>query len=121
MKDVKNILDIPNIEKYLDKMMYLKLYDVGDNTLYYSCDLGNNIKLDINFITKDEKHSLIEGQQKLSNIICSSDYEIVFFEMSVGIVKEEWNEEDGYMAVIDFDYFQMNWFRPLVDEKDKNY
>jgi len=101
-KDVKNILDIPNIENYLEKVFELNLYDVGDKTIIYEYKKRNKHTITIDVIS-DEK--LIIGKQDLASVI--AHYKIVFLH---------WNEtNDIGNDVSSFSY------RPLIDEVDKNY
>jgi len=101
-KDVKKILDIPNIEDHLRTIFELDLYEVGDRTIIYKTTLPNNHKIVID-LNSDE--SLILGKQDLAEIL--THYDIGFFDW------KEYNDLDE--AVSSFMY------RPLVDESEKNY
>ena len=46
-KDVNNILDIPEIEKHLESIFTLNVYDTSDNLLIYGHQLGDNLHIDI--------------------------------------------------------------------------
>ena len=68
-KDVDNVLDISNIERFINEFFTLNIYDAGDRVLYYeykaplngdSCDLA---------ISLDKEPTLIEGKTKFSDLL----------------------------------------------------
>jgi len=107
MKDVKEIHDIPNIEDYLGWNFSFLMYEKGDNMLFFECHIGDGKRISIHMICEEK---LIEANHKL--------FDILSFE---GIAYLSWSiVEPNYITlqddtVISYDY------RPLVDEKDKNY
>ena len=101
-KDVKKILDIPNIEDYLTDVFMLDLYEVGDKTIIYKTNLPNRHSISID-MHSDE--SLILGKLDLAEII--AHYKIGFLN---------WVEfNDLGNVVSNFMY------RPLIYENRKNY
>jgi len=101
-KDVKQILDIPNIENYLRTVFELDLYEVGDRTIIYKVKLPNrhSIVIDLN---SDE--TLILGSQDLAEIL--THYDISFFDW------KEYNDLDEAVGAF--------MYRPLINESEKNY
>lgn len=77
MKYIENIQDIPNIEKHLDKLFYLVLYDKGDNTQIYEYDINSSFyfSLIINSL-----ENVIEGEEKLINLITQDN--IIYLKFS---------------------------------------
>lgn len=105
MKDVKEIHDIPQIENHMDKEFKLVLYERGDNIQIYKHKLNSGFYFYLEVVSEEK---LIEGKDKLINIITQDD--IGFLEFSL-------IEDATGMSVCD-----SSWcYRPLVDEKDKNY
>jgi len=78
MIDVKEIHDIPHIEKHLEKEFILELYEKGENLQIYHHKLNSGFFLSVE-IESGEK--LIEGKEKLINLILQDD--INFFRFSL--------------------------------------
>jgi len=78
MIEVKEIHDIPHIEKHLEKEFILELYEKGENLQIYHHKLNSGFFLSVE-ISSDEK--LIEGKDKLINLILQDD--IDFFRFSL--------------------------------------
>jgi len=117
-KDVDNILDIPNIENWLDEVFTLSCYDIkGDKVLFYEC-FKDNVCCDIN-IYMDKHPFLIEGQKKLSDLIMIEN--IGMFEMKIGIQTKEWDSEIGFFVGEWVDEFQSNWYRPFLEKSKREY
>lgn len=116
-KDVDNILDIPNIEKWLDVIFTLSCYESGDKVLYYEADI-NGITCDVN-ISLDKDIKLIEGQKKLSDLICLDD--IGMFEMQIGTQTKEWDSGLGFYMREWVDEYQSHWFRPFLEKSKREY
>ena len=116
-KDVDNILDIPTIEKWLNKIFTLSCYESGDKVLYYSATVDNDTcSVEISL----KKHqSLISGESKLSDLI-RIDH-IGMFEMSVGIQEKEWDNSIGYWSIQWIDIFQSHWYRPFLAKEEREY
>lgn len=102
VKDVKNIVDIPNIENYLDEFFNLVLYERGDRTTIYKKRLENNHTLTIEMITPD---SLIIGSIELAELI--TDYEIGYFQFT--------EHNDLGIPINCYVY------RPKIKDSEKNY
>ena len=100
MIDVKEILDIPNIENYLDKTFRLDLYDVGDKTIIYEYELENDFRVIVDLISDE---TLIIGSFELADILI--EYDIKYFEFTV---------VDNFDKII-----SSHHYRPLVDDKEK--
>ena len=117
-KDVDNILDIPNIEQWLDDIFTLSCYDLkGDKVLFYTC-IKDNICCDI-IIYMDKHPCLIEGEKKLSDLIMLDD--VGLFEMKTGIQTKEWDNEIGFWCGEWIDVFQAHWFRPFLEKSKREY
>jgi len=101
-KDVKKILDIPNIEDYLRTKFELDLYEVGDKTILYKYALPNKHTI---WLELHSNETLIFGKLDLAGII--AHYDIGFFEWS------EVNDLDDCISAF--------WYRPLIKESEKNY
>lgn len=102
IKDVKTILDIPNIENYLTDFFTLELYERGDRTAFYKCDLPNRHTLRIEIGTEE---SVIEGRLDLAAML--AHYDSQYFQFV------ERNDLDEIIAAYHY--------RPLIDEANKNY
>ena len=103
MKDVKEIHDIPEIELHLDKIFTLVLYEVGDKLQIYEYQLSSLFYFNLE-IHGDE--TLIEGRDKLSNLITQCDIGYLQFSLidkSIEKAIESW------------------CYRPLVPEENKDY
>lgn len=105
MKDVKNILDIPNIEDYLEVDFHLKIYEVGDKTIIYGSDWGfdGEHTIEIEMISNE---TLIEGYLDLAEMIAHYD-DIGFFQFVI------YNQDD--------DIVQAHMYRPHIKESEKQY
>ena len=101
-KDVKKILDIPNIEDYLTNEFELLLFDVVDRLVIFTCDLPNGDEINLE-IMSDEL--LIEGKDDLAGIL--THYDVAFLQWIVYNDLEEM--PTAFM------------YRPLVDEVSKDY
>tara|TARA_R110002020_G_C15861871_1_gene737193 strand:- start:19 stop:381 length:363 start_codon:yes stop_codon:yes gene_type:complete len=118
IKDVKEILDIPDIEKYLNCIFTFDLYEPGDKDIHYSYWLDDSVCVQINFML-DKHPFLIEGHKKLSDLIMMEG--IGYFQMSIGIVKQEWCSEYGCYMTTQSDLFQQHHYRPHCEEEKKQY
>lgn len=116
-KDVDNILDIPNIENWLDVIFTLACYDAGDRILYYNATV-DNVTCDVN-ISLDKDQTLISGESKLSDLIMLDD--IGMFELKTGIQTKEWDNEVGFWSGEWIDIFQQHWFRPFLEKSKREY
>ena len=117
-KDVKEILDIPNIEKYLDCIFQFTLYIPGDKNMFYQHWIDENSCVRVDFMI-DNHLDLIEGQKKLSDIIIIED--IGYFEMSVGTEKRIWDSNYGCYMTESYKLFQSHFWRPHIKENEKDY
>lgn len=101
-KDVRKVLDIPDIEDYLQTVFTLVLYEVGDRNIIYEAELPNNYRIMVDIISNE---TLIEGKFDLAEII--SHYNIGFLQWDM------YNDLDirisSYM------------YRPLVHDCDKDF
>lgn len=102
-KDVKNILDIPNIEDWLTESFELVFYDVGDKTQYYEVELPIE---DQTFVRIDviSDESLINGVCELADILAQDN--IHYFSCSIGTIVENLETWD---------------YRPLIPDNEKNF
>ena len=104
-KDVKSILNIPNIEDYLQEDFHLVLYEVGDKTIIYESDWGfdgeHTISIDI---ISDE--TLIEGFLDLAEIIVHYD-DVSYFKF---IIRDQ-----------DEQVVQSHHYRPCIEESEKQH
>ena len=117
-KDVDNILDIPNIGKWLDEVFTLSCYDLnGDKILFYTC-LIDGVCCDIN-IYMDKHPSLVEGEKKLSDLIMLDDVRL--FEMKIGIQTKGWDNEIGFWCGEWVNVFQSHWYRPFLSKDKREY
>ena len=117
-KDVNNILDIPEIEKHLESIFTLNVYDTSDNLLIYSHQLGDNLHIDISLMVNNTPY-LVGGEKKLSDIILIED--IGYFEFNIWIGNKVWCSEYGCYMSYDDDVLQSYCFRPFVTKEDKTY
>lgn len=102
IKDVNEILDIPDIENYLRTVFILELYETKDRTIIYSCKLPNNHEIVIDIGSEE---TLIMGCLDLAEIIVH--YDIWYFH---------WTELNDLDEVISSYHY-----RPLVNDSDKEY
>lgn len=100
MIDVKEIHDIPNIEKYLDCMFQFVLYEKGDEITIFDYRINSTTRIVIDYISKDE---LIEREHRLIHIITE---DILFFSWSL---------------VIGEDVIKNFMYRPLIDDSKKTF
>ena len=107
MKDVREIHDIPNIEDYLGHNFSFLMYEKGDNLLFFQCHICDGKKIVIDMTCEE---SLIEANHKLFDILSFEDIGY----LSWSIVGTDFIKQQDY-TIDSWDY------RPLVDEKDKNY
>lgn len=101
-KDVKKVLDIPEIENYLQNIFTLELYEVGDRTIIYKSVLPNYHTISIEIIS-DEK--LIEGKLDLAGII--AHYDILFFQWTT--------RNDLGQSISSY------WYRPAINDRDRDF
>jgi hypothetical protein len=119
-KDIDNVLDIPNIERFINEFFTLNIYDAGDRVLYYeykaplngdSCDIA---------ISLDKEPKLIEGKTKFSDLLILDD--IGMIEVKTGLKSEPiYNEEMGFFMSDFTDLKQNYWYRPFLKTEEKNY
>ena len=116
-KDVKEILDIPNIEIWLNEVFTLSCYDAGDKLLIYSLEKGGRV-CDVQ-ISLDKHPRLIEGQKKLSDLIIIED--IGMFELDYGVQTKEWDDEIGTWFYRWFEVIQSHWYRPFLSKSEREF
>ena len=119
-KDVENILDVPNIDRFINHFFSLNIYDAGDRVLYYeyndplkgdSCDIA---------ISLDEDPSLIEGKTKFSDLLILDD--IGMIEVKTGLKSEPIYDDEFGCFMSDFTDLKQNyWYRPFLKKEEKNY
>jgi hypothetical protein len=119
-KDVDNVLDISNIERFINEFFTLNIYDAGDRVLYYeykaplngdSCDLA---------ISLDKEPTLIEGKTKFSDLLILDN--IGMIEVKTGLKSEPiYDEEIGCFISGFADLKQNYWYRPFLKPEEKNY
>ena len=119
-RDVDNVLDITNIERFVNEFFTLNIYDAGDRVLYYeykaplngdSCDIA---------ISLDKEPSLIEGKTKFSDLLILDD--IGMIEVKTGLKSEPiYDEEMGFFMSDFTDLKQNYWCRPFLTPEQKNY
>lgn len=122
--DVKNIFDIPNFEKYADKMFEFRLYDEADNVVvYFYNDSQNDINVSVEIIS-DTVKQLFSEEQLLE--IATMD-NILFFQMNFineGVItKESFDIEKAKEIMIGMMQGSRTSyaFRPLIKESEKTY
>jgi hypothetical protein len=103
MKDVKQIHDIPNIEKYLDRTFNFSYYEKGSDMICYeSIEIDSDQIVSIEMITEE---SFILAEQTLYEIL---DFDnIGYFRFSILLNEDEILDSYSY--------------RPFVSEDKKNF
>ena len=119
-KDVDNILDVPNIEKFINEFFTLNIYDGGDKVLFYeynaplkgvSCDIA---------ISLDKEPKLIEGKTRLSDLLILDDIGMIEYKTGVKSESEYCTEFGCFMS--EFTDLQENyWYRQFLKPEEKNY
>ena len=98
--DVKQIIDIPNLEKFLDDCFHLMVYEVEDKLQIYR-NTPETIELTIH---SDE--NTIFQLSNLSDLITQDNIEYFSF---------------SYIDAIKGEMLKSFAYRPLIPEKEKNY
>lgn len=102
IQDVRKLLDIPEIEDYLQNRFVLELYEVGDRTIIYKCILPNRHSIVIDMISDE---SLIIGSLDLAEII--AHYKIAFLHFV--LINDLGNTITSYM------------YRPCIGDEEKDF
>jgi len=66
--EVESFEDIIGLELHMDAGFTLDMYDKGDNTAFYRCDIGEDLTIELIVISED---NLIENNIPLVSIIAS--------------------------------------------------
>lgn len=66
--EVKSLDDIIGLELHMESGFTLDMYDKGDNTAFYRCDIGEDLTLEIILISEE---NLIENNIPLVSILTS--------------------------------------------------
>lgn len=103
--DVKNIMDIPEIEDYLSKEFTLDCYDSEDNIQCYTYPLTETTAINLEIISDEP---LICGIQELAEILTQEPIYYVGWATCI---------EAGEIAEI----LTMYHYRPMMDNKDKTF
>lgn len=78
MIEVKEIQDIPDIEKHLDKEFILELYDKGDNIQIYEYKINSIFYLSVEICSKEK---VLECKAKLIDLITQDDIKFLRFSL----------------------------------------
>ena len=119
--DVKNIFDIPNFEEYADELFTFNCYDIGDDTLMFSYCL-DKLYISVEIIVTDVKYVFFREEllelATMDNIHFFQMTYRQFNEIPKGVTKEMlFDNPLAYCSPKEQSY----WYRPLVDELEKNY
>lgn len=124
--DVKNIFDIPRFEDYANEDFEFQAYDIGDNTLMYQfIDTEKRLRVNIEFICPTVKSVFLHDT--LLELATMDDIE--FFQMTYtysDVIKtENFDIEELKKELMKYvenqEYRDSYWFRPYLNESDKNY
>lgn len=66
--EVKSFEDIMGLELHMEAGLTLDMYDKGDNTAFYRCDIGEDLTLELIVISED---NLIENNIPLVSLLAS--------------------------------------------------
>tara|TARA_R110002020_G_scaffold27_1_gene259 strand:- start:256 stop:624 length:369 start_codon:yes stop_codon:yes gene_type:complete len=119
-KDVDNILDIPDIEQFLDNVFTLNIYDFGDKVLYYEYLAPlNGVSCQI-AISLDKNPYSIEGKTKLSDLLIIDDVGMI--DYTTGIMSHSFYDSEFGCFMSDFsETFQRYWYRPFLNKEEREY
>ena len=119
-KDVDNILDIPDIEQFLDSVFTLNLYDFGDSVLYYEHIAPlNGVSCEI-AISLDKNPYIIEGKTKLSDLLIIDDVGMI--DYTTGVMSDGFYDiESGYYRTDFTEIYQRYWYRPFLNKEEREY